>query len=164
MKTQNNYLKKYRLYFIGSCSAFLILSNVVAQSKSTFEPAQAQKEIQVQLRAYERNLKNGDSVAIGKMYSDDAEMFQNRGPSIIGRNNIVNTFGEMIRDSITGSSFTTTGLWGTNEILVEEGTGYFAHTNGKVVSRGKYLLVWKKENGEWKIFKDTFFSDGSVKK
>jgi hypothetical protein len=41
---------------------------------------------------------------------------------------------------------------GSDEILVEEGTGYFAHSNGTVTSRGRYLLIWKKEDGLWKIF------------
>ena len=84
-------------------------------------------------------------------------------PSTVGRADIVNVFGEMIRDSITGSAFTIIGLWGSDEILVEEGTGYFAHANGKVVSRGRYLLIWKQEDGQWKIFRETFFSDGKKK-
>jgi len=66
----------------------------------------------------------------------------------------------MIRADITGSSFNTTGLWGNNELLVEQGTGFFAHTNGEVISRGRYLLIWKKDKGTWKIFRDTWFSDG----
>lgn len=69
----------------------------------------------------------------------------------------------MIRDSITGSGFVTTGLWGDNNMLIEQGTGYFAHANGKVVSKGRYLLIWKKEDGAWKIFRDTFFSDEKIK-
>ena len=85
-------------------------------------------------------------------------------PSTIGRADIVKAFGEMIRDSITGSGFETIGLWGSDEILVEEGTGYFAHANGTVTTRGRYLLVWKKEDGQWKIFRDTYFSDGKMKK
>jgi ketosteroid isomerase-like protein len=86
---------------------------------------------------------------------EDAEIIQ----STIGRNNITKVFGSMIRDSITGSSFKTTKLWGNEQLLVEDGTGTWSHTNGTVVGHGRYLLVWKKDDGKWKILRDTWFSE-----
>ena len=65
----------------------------------------------------------------------------------MGKNNILKNYVGMIRSSITNSAFKTARLWGNNELLVEQGTGYFDHANGKVVSRGRYLLVWKKVDG-----------------
>lgn len=114
-----------------------------------------EKEIELRLREYEVHLKNGDSIALGNMYMEDAEII----PSTIGRNNITKAFGNMIRDSITGSSFKTTKLWGNEQLLVEDGTGTWYHTNGTAVGSGRYLLVWKKDDGEWKILRDTWFSD-----
>jgi ketosteroid isomerase-like protein len=114
-----------------------------------------EKEIELRLREYENHLKNGDSLALGNMYMVDAEII----PSTIGRENIIKAFASMIRDSITGSSFTTTRLWGNDELLVEQGTGSWSHHNGQVVGRGQYLLVWQKEDGEWKILRDTWFPE-----
>jgi ketosteroid isomerase-like protein len=114
-----------------------------------------EKEIELRLREYESHLKNGDSIALGNMYMEDAEII----PSTIGRNNITKAFGSMIRDSITGSSFKTTKLWGNEQLLVEDGTGTWYHTNGTAVGSGRYLLVWKKDDGKWKILRDTWFPD-----
>jgi len=114
-----------------------------------------EKEIEMRIREYETNLKNGDSIALGEMYTEDAEII----PSTVGRANIIKVFGGMIRDSITGSTFKTTKLWGNDELLVEDGTGSWSHENGTVVSRGRYLLVWKKEDGKWKILRDTWFPE-----
>ncbi|UJH68313.1 DUF4440 domain-containing protein [Allomuricauda sp. SCSIO 65647] len=113
------------------------------------------KEIASRLRDYENNLRNGDSIALGAMYMEDAEII----PSTVGRENIVKAFGAMIRDGITGSSFKTVGLWGNDQLLVEEGTGEWSHESGQVVGRGRYLLVWQKDNGEWKILRDTWFPE-----
>jgi ketosteroid isomerase-like protein len=135
----------------------LYSQNIRPDTTTAFDLAAANKDIQLQIRTFERELKKGDSLAIGKLYCSDAKLMNHGSPSTVGRDNIVKDFGGMIRDSITGSAFTTIGLWGGPEILVEEGTGYFSLTNGKVVSRGRYLLVWKKEDGQWKIFRDTFF-------
>ena len=168
MKSKNNYIKTMCLCLTGIVVFFCFIPKVEAQSnkrnpKSTFDLVKAEKEIQLRLRAFENALKNGDSIEIGNLYTIDAEILNNGSPSTVGIDNIVKDFGEMIRDSITGSAFTTTGLWGNNELLVEQGTGFFAHANGKVVSRGRYLVVWKKDDGKWKIFRDTFFSDGKLK-
>ena len=112
-------------------------------------------EIELRLREYENHLKNGDSVALGGMYMINAEII----PSTVGRENIIKAFGSMIRDSITGSRFKTTQLWGDDQLLVEDGTGTWYHTNGTAVGSGRYLLVWKKDDGEWKILRDTWFPD-----
>jgi len=42
---------------------------------------------------------------------------------------------------------------------VEDGTGTWYHTNGTAVGSGRYLLVWKKDDGKWKILRDTWFPD-----
>lgn len=114
-----------------------------------------EKEIESRLLEYESHLKKGDSIALGNMYTEDAEII----PSTIGRTNITKAFGSMIRDSITGSSFKTTHLWGNDQLLVEDGTGTWYHANGIAVGSGRYLLVWKKDEGKWKILRDTWFPD-----
>lgn len=114
-----------------------------------------EKEIELRLREYESHLQNGDSIALGNMYTEDAEII----PSTVGRNNITRVLGHMIRDSITGSSFKTTKLWGNDQLLVEDGRGTWSHVNGDVVGRGRYLLVWKKDEGKWKILRDTWFPE-----
>lgn len=112
-----------------------------------------EKEIEFRLREYESLLQKGDSIALGDMYMVDAEII----PSTLGRENIIKAFGGMIRNGITGS-FETTDLWGNDDLLVEEGRGSW-NKNGEIVGRGKYLLVWKKDDGKWKILRDTWFPE-----
>ena len=135
--------------FLGSCEQKLNNDTL----NSAVDLAILEKEIASRLREYERHLKNGDSIALGNMYTADAEII----PSTVGRENIIKAFGSMIQDSITGSSFKTTKLWGNDQLLVEDGTGTWYYTNGKSAGSGRYLLVWKKDEGEWKILRDTWF-------
>lgn len=114
-----------------------------------------EKEIELRLREYENHLQNEDSLALGNMYMMDAEVI----PSTVGRENITKVFGRMIRNDITGSSFKTIHLWGNGQLLVEEGIGTWSHKNGEIVGTGRYLLVWQKEEEEWKILRDTWFAD-----
>ncbi len=120
----------------------------------------ANKEIEERLRTYEDLLAKGDAEGLAQIYAKDAEILHDGRPSTKGRENIKEAFSRMVRDSITSSSFKTTGLWGNNELLVEQGSGFFAHTTGKWKSNGTYLLIWKKVDGEWQIFRDTWFDTG----
>lgn len=136
---------------ITSCKQKAIENN---SKTNQIDLATLEKEIELRLREYENLLENGDSIALGDMYMVDAEII----PSTIGRENIIKSFGRMIRDSVTGS-FKTTDLWGNDDLLVEEGTGVWYQGKGLVVGRGKYLLVWKKDEGKWKILRDTWFPE-----
>jgi ketosteroid isomerase-like protein len=151
-------LSKTRFIIILIISIFI--SSCAQQTKEKelhikIDISTLEKEIELRLREYENHLQNGDSIALGNMYMVDAEII----PSTVGRENIIKVFGSMIRDSITGSSFKTTKLWGNDQLLVEDGTGTWSHANGNVVGRGRYLLVWKKDAGKWKILRDTWFPE-----
>jgi len=143
--------------------AFMVVTfvhcNQPVDDTMQFNPEHAKKEIASRLRAYENAMATGDITAFGNLYTEDAEIFHDGRPSTIGRESIVKVFEGWVRDSVTDSGFTTTGLWGNADLLVEQGTGYFAHATGKWKASGKYLLVWKNVDGEWKIFRDTWFSD-----
>ncbi len=151
---------------LSLCATTLVLftlfnCNQPKQDVSTFDMEKAKGEIEIKLRAYEDALISGDSIAFGNLYTEDTEILSNGKHSTIGRQAVVQIFKDMVKDSVIGS-FNTTGLWGNNDLLVEQGTGYFAHAAGKWKSTGRYLLVWKKVDGEWQIFKDTWFADPKV--
>lgn len=139
---------------------FIFFTNCEIKSKeedvnSKVDMSTLAKEIESRLREYEAHLQNGDSIALGDMYMENAEII----PSSIGRKEIIRAFGSSIRHGIKGSTFTTTHLWGNEQLLVEDGTGTWFYEDDKIAASGRYLLVWKKDNGQWKILRDTWFPD-----
>ena len=155
------YLVTNRIFNVGILSFFILIltnCNQPIDKTTQFEIEKAKIEITERLRTYEDAMTNGDKVKFANLYAEDAEIFHDGSASTLGRDNIVKNFEGWVRDNVVGG-FETTGLWGNENFLVEQGTGYFAHADGKWKSTGKYLLVWKKVNGEWQIFKDTWFSD-----
>ena len=138
--------------FISSCDQKVNEEGLNREGRNL---ATLEKEIELRLREYERHLQNEDSIALGNMYMMDAEVI----PSTVGRENITKVFGKLIRNNITGSSFKTMHLWGNDQLLVEEGIGSWSHKNGEIVNTGRYLLIWQKDDGEWKILRDTWFPD-----
>ena len=132
------------------------------EQKLSDDLSSIKSSIDLLIQAWVNALKNGDITELGNLYTSDAKLMGHGRPSIEGRDNIVKELEEFIREKITGSNFTTTGIWGNDELIVEEGTGIFSYENGNIVSRGKYLLVWKKIEGKWRIFRDMYNSDGSL--
>jgi len=53
----------------------------------------------------------------------------------------------------------TTGLWGDEEMVVEEGEYTFRDKDGNQLDKGKYIVLWKPEDGKWKLFRDCYNSD-----
>ena len=146
---------------LGMILFLIILFVDCQQPKETnpvFNTEQAKAEIASQLKVYENAMANGDILTLSNMYTEDAEILNSGRPNTIGRENISKVFEGWVRDSVIGS-FVTTGLWGNKDLLVEQGTGSFADAKGTWKSTGRYLLVWKNIDGEWKIFRDTWFAD-----
>ncbi|MEI9943256.1 MAG: hypothetical protein WDN26_03470 [Chitinophagaceae bacterium] len=95
---------------------------------------------------------NGDSVAIYKMYTKDAKFESLKG------NEIILSWGKQIRNSIKNDTrnllFTTTSLSADSEFLVELGVYELKDSKGNSKHTGKYLVVWKQEDGNWKLYRD----------
>jgi len=48
----------------------------------------------------------------------------------------------------------TTSLSTDSEFLVELGTYEIKDSKGNLKHTGKYLVVWKQEDGKWKLYRD----------
>lgn len=47
-----------------------------------------------------------------------------------------------------------TQIYGGPEVIVEEGTYEFPDEKGEVFEKGKFIALWKQENGKWKLFRE----------
>jgi ketosteroid isomerase-like protein len=102
---------------------------------------------------FTEEFKKGDSVALASHYSTDAEMlFANSEP--IKRKDILSEWGGMLRTGIKDFTFATTDITGSGDLLVETGTYEMKTADKKLIDKGKYVVVWKQQNGEWKLYRD----------
>jgi ketosteroid isomerase-like protein len=103
-------------------------------------------------KQFSEDYYNGDSVALANYYSSDAKLGSLKGEEILS------FWGKSIRNSIQDSTrnllFTTTAFTGDSDYVVELGFYEERDNENNIKNKGRYLVVWKQENGEWKIYRD----------
>jgi ketosteroid isomerase-like protein len=118
----------------------------------TFDMQKASKIIESIDKQFSKDFYNGDSVALAGHYASNAQFGSLKGKEILSY------WGRSIRNSIKNNTrnllFTTTALTGDSEFLVELGIYEIKDDKNNPKGKGKYLVVWKQENGKWKIYRD----------
>jgi len=126
-----------------------------ADTKSGSEEIDLQKiksTIETLDKQFSKDFYNGDSLALANYYSSDARFGSLKGKEILS------AWGKMIRNSIKDSTrnllFTTTAFTGDSDYMVELGNYEEKDDRNNLKNKGKYLVVWKQDNGQWKIYRD----------
>ncbi|MES1216643.1 MAG: DUF4440 domain-containing protein [Bacteroidota bacterium] len=102
---------------------------------------------------FSEEIKAGDSVALATHYSADAELvFANNEP--VKGKDILSAWGSTINMGVKDAKFTTTDILVNAGLLVETGKYEMFGDKNILLARGNYVVVWKKENGEWKLYRD----------
>jgi ketosteroid isomerase-like protein len=103
--------------------------------------------------------RSGDIAAIGDFYTKDGQVMPPNSDSVTGRAE-VRTFWQSLRDSgIQEIRLNEGDVEGYDDLAAEVSTFELVGKDGKTVDRGKYIVLWKKENGDWKLYRDIFNSN-----
>ncbi len=142
-------------------AAIIATSLIACQTapKSTFDLKTAKTEIEAANKELSDFLSKGDSVGVANAYAKEGKLMGNNMPSVTGTVNLTSVWGAFLRSGIGGITLTTTEIWGDENYITEEGTYTISLKDGKQVDNGKYLVLWKKEDGKWKLYRDISNSD-----
>lgn len=112
----------------------------------------ARKEIDNNVKQFSEDFKNADSLALSAHYASDGTF------GSIKKDDLASAWGSIIRNAVKRGTpevrFTTNSLFSDGEYLVEIGLYEYLDKDKQVKSEGKYLVVWKQEDGKWKMYRD----------
>ena len=124
----------------------------------TFDLATAKAEIVAANQEFMTLFAAADSVGLANLYTQDAKFMMNGAPAIFERKNIQSILSGIMNSGVSRVELKTIDVWGTEGLITEEGElSLFA--GDAEVDQGKYLVLWKKEDGKWKLFRDIFNSN-----
>jgi ketosteroid isomerase-like protein len=140
-------------FFVLYCNS--ILTAQTTAPDTVLSPAELQKAgtiVEAISKQFSKDFLDADSVALAAYYAKDAHFGSVKGK------NILSAWSSLIQYSIKNDArnliFTTTGFTGDSEYLVELGVYEMKDDNNNIKDNGKYVVVWKQENGKWKIYRD----------
>lgn len=126
--------------------------------ETTFNLATAKTEIEAANKEFKVFFAAADSIGLANLYTQDAKFMNNGAPAVIGRKNIQSALSGIMKSGITSVNLITIDVWGMENLITEEGElSLFA--DEVVVYQGKYIVLWKKVDGKWKLFRDIFNSN-----
>ena len=124
----------------------------------------AQKDVSADIRKANENFMKlfhaGDVDKFVTVYTEDARLLPPNGPMVTGIDNVKTLWGGMMAAGIT-LKLKTVSADGYGKTAVEEGTAEI-FAGDEVVDNLKYMIIWKKVKGVWKLHKDIWNSDNPV--
>lgn len=150
-----------KLLFLATITASLFACQPT--SKPAFDLANAKKEIEAANKDIIKDITSGDSVSAANKYSQDGKLMVSNTPTITGKDKIAAFWGGF---SKLGGDITLTTLevWGDENYVTEEGVFEIKAKDGKQLDKGKYIVIWKKEDGKWKLHRDLSNTDLPITK
>ena len=152
----------------NSSSLIVLLLTVAAvlscRTKAEISSAdleEAKKAIAASNTIYFESFVKNDSSIFMNCYAEDACIMAPFAPQMCGRENITRFFREAYDNyGMRNGKFITTAVYGLgNGYVTEEGLWQSFNAKGELFDDGKFLVLWKKTKGGWKMFRDSFSSN-----
>ena len=148
-------MKKLLFFAMIASSLFACKS----ETKLAFDLANAKNEIEAANTAISEIIAKGDSVGMASAFSSDGAVMLNNMPSMQGKDNLTTVWGSSIRAGVSKIELSTTEVWGDENYITEEGLYVIKTKDDVQIDKGKYIVLWKKEDGKWKLHRDISNSD-----
>ena len=104
-----------------------------------------------------------DSSLLIDRYASDGCIFAPNMPAICGSQGIAGFYRAAYDQmGVRNIGLTTTQVYGSGDYVTEEGTYELFAAENKSMDKGKFLVLWKKTDAGWKMYRDIFNSDNPV--
>ncbi len=126
-------------------------------ANASFDVSNVRQSVEAINKKFAEASLKGDSATVVGLYHSDAKVFP---PNMPGdkRNMMGSMSASLPKMGIKSFTLNTTDVSGNADQVVETGT-YEMGNGSKTIDKGKYIVVWKPENGEWKLWRDIWNSD-----
>ena len=109
-------------------------------------------------------LAKGDYNTVAGMYSSSAQMFPPNHATVSGHDAIVAEWKGFVDAGFKGLELASNEVEAVGDHADEEGSYRRTGPDGQTtIDTGKYIVIWKKENGKWVLHRDIWNSNNPVK-
>lgn len=98
----------------------------------------------------------GDGTALAKLYAKDGAVMPAGSEPIRGTEAIGKFWQRALSSGVAAIDLKTVEVYSQGMTATEVGEYALRDKAGKVLDRGKYVVIWRHEGGEWKLLRDMF--------
>jgi uncharacterized protein (TIGR02246 family) len=120
----------------------------------TPQPVDVSSEIAEANASFMEAFNNGNFEAMAQLYTENGKLLPSNSDAIQGRENIKAFWtgaGEM---GVAKAKLETIAAEGFGNTAIEEGRYTLYAEGDMVIDEGKYIVIWKKVEGQWLLDKD----------
>ncbi|MDX5422421.1 MAG: SgcJ/EcaC family oxidoreductase [Hymenobacteraceae bacterium] len=107
---------------------------------------------------FERNFAKGDATGMASLYTEDGVLLPTGSDMIKGKNGIRDFWQGAMDMGVKEAKLETVELEQCENTAIEMGKYTLSGEGGQAIDQGKYIVIWKQENGQWKLQKDIWNS------
>ena len=118
--------------------------------------------IQLVNRKFETAMGAADAVGLASVYTSNGNALPPNGTTVSGTHAIREFWQGVIDMGIAGVELKTVELDELGSTAIEVGEFALKTAEGAVADSGKYIVIWKMEDGEWRWHHDIWNSSSPV--
>ena len=120
----------------------------------TTETMDIQSDIRKADDVFQTNFKNGDAAAVAELYTQNGMLLPGGSDFIKGKNAIRDFWRGAMDMGIKQARLDIRETELCGETAIEVGEYRLSGSDGGVLDQGKYIVIWKQEDGQWKLHRD----------
>jgi ketosteroid isomerase-like protein len=98
----------------------------------------------------------GDSAALAGLYAKDGAVMPAGSDPVRGTEAIAKFWQGAFSSGVAGIDLKTIEVYGQGATATEVGEYALRDKARKLLDRGKYIVIWRNEGGQWKLLRDMF--------
>jgi ketosteroid isomerase-like protein len=154
-------MKQLTTFFLTLAFAVVFISS--CDNKNTSSENKEVKTAEFDLNAMKKVIKEKtdrftqahiikDTTFLNNIFTLDAKVYAPHADVVTGKVAISALNIAWVNYGIKEFSEVSTSFYGNEAYLIDEGTYYYRYGEDNTFDKGKYINIWKKEDGDWKIF------------
>jgi len=104
------------------------------------------------------NFNRGDAAGMADLYTDDGQVLPPNSDFVIGKEAIQAFWQTLMDMGIKEAKLDIVEVEEQDDLAVEVSKYTLQGEEGQVLDQGKYIVIWKREDGQWKLHRDIFNS------
>jgi uncharacterized protein (TIGR02246 family) len=102
--------------------------------------------------------KRGDAAGLAALYTEDGQVLPPNGDFVSGQQAVAGFWQVIFDMGIKEAELDIVEVEKQDDAAFEVSRFKLLGADGQVLDEGKYIVIWKKDHGQWKLHRDIFNS------